>query len=115
MDSEADRFLRSSAVSSGGIVFISYPLLERSKVHLGVVASESAVEQRAEPDEARDLVGSPVGWHPVERALQVSAGVENITAKSTPKKNVLVTATHIFLGVVNFYISIFYAIATLLR
>jgi hypothetical protein len=38
-------------------------------------------------------VGSPVGWHPVERALQVSAGVENITAKSTPKKDVLVTAT----------------------
>jgi hypothetical protein len=37
-------------------------------------------------------VGSPVGWHPVERALQVSAGVENITAKSTPKKDVLVTA-----------------------
>ena len=61
-------------------------------MHLGVVASESAVEQRAEPDEARDLVGSPVGWHPVERALPVSAGVENITAKSTPKKDVLVTA-----------------------
>jgi hypothetical protein len=53
MDSEADRFLKSSAVASGGIVFISYPPLERSKVHLGVVASESALEQPAEPDEAR--------------------------------------------------------------
>jgi hypothetical protein len=42
-------------------------------------------------------VGSPVGWHPVERALQVSAGVENITAKSTPKKDVLVTAMLHFL------------------
>jgi hypothetical protein len=29
----------------------------------------------------------------VERALQVSAGVENITAKSTPKKAVFVTAS----------------------
>jgi hypothetical protein len=45
MDSEADRSLRGSAVTSGGIVFISYPPLERSKVHLGGVASESAVEQ----------------------------------------------------------------------
>ena len=63
MDSVADRSLRGSAVASGGIVFISYPPLERSKVHLGVVASESAVEQRAEPDEMRDLVGPPVGWH----------------------------------------------------
>jgi hypothetical protein len=36
-------------------------------------------------------VGSPVGWHPVEHALPVSAGVENITGKSTPKKDVLVT------------------------
>ena len=34
------------AVASGGIVFfISYPPLERSKVHLGVVASETAVER----------------------------------------------------------------------
>ena len=115
MDSEADRFLRSSAVSSGGIVFISYLLLNEPKCIWVWSRPQSAVEQRAEPDEARDLVGSPVGWHPVERALQVSAGVENITAKSTPKKNVLVTATHIFLGVVNFHISIFYAIATLLR
>ena len=28
MDSEADRSLRGSAVASGGIVFISYPLLK---------------------------------------------------------------------------------------
>jgi len=37
-------------------------------------------------------VGSPVGWHPVERALQVSAGVENIIANSTPKNDMFVTA-----------------------
>jgi hypothetical protein len=41
-------------------------------------------------------VGSPVGWHPVERALPVSAGVENITAKSTPKKDVLVKSNEPF-------------------
>jgi hypothetical protein len=46
-------------------------------------------------------VGSPVGWHPVERALPVSAGVENITAKSTPKKDVLVTAKLFLLSVRN--------------
>jgi hypothetical protein len=47
--------------------------------------------------------------------LPLNSNVENITANSTSMKSTILTATHIFLGVVNFNISIFYAIATLLR
>ena len=48
MDSVADRSLRGSAVASGGVVFISYPLLNEAKSIYGVVESEFAVEQADE-------------------------------------------------------------------
>ena len=53
MDSEAGRSLRGSAVASGGIVFISYPLLNEPKCIWVWQRPQSEVEQRAEPDEAR--------------------------------------------------------------